>query len=144
MTEGLLARKGEANPATTHHGGESRFQARRVVVLPPIALHRAPDPGQRVPPRRAANVAQPCRAQVARRKFTFRIEPERHQNFCAVADELGISRQELLTRALDAYLHTRRGDLSGSPLRSEGFTPYDASRPSDNGAPLQLPFQGIS
>jgi hypothetical protein len=106
MSEGLLARKGEANPATTHHGGESRFQARRIIVLPPIPLQRPADstsPQEKLP-RRAANMAKPAKPPIKRRKFTFRIEPERHAAFCNTAESLGISRQELLTRALDAYL----------------------------------------
>lgn len=139
MTEVLLARKGEANPATTHHGGESRFQAQRVVVLPPIALHRmtAMDVGQHRLPRRAANMAKPFRAPVTRRKFTFRIEPERHKAFCAAADELGVSRQELLTRALDAYLETMHPDTDYPHSLSEAQLPYGAT---ENSATLQLPF----
>jgi len=38
MNRILLARKGEASPATSHYGGESRFQERRVIELPAIAL----------------------------------------------------------------------------------------------------------
>lgn len=121
MQDGLLARKGEANPATTHHGGESRFQARRVVVLPPIALHR-PHNGDATRiggPRRAANMARPFRAPVRRRKFTFRIEPERHAAFCAAADEMGISRQELLTHALDSYLEERESAPGNGFVRED-------------------------
>lgn len=117
MSIDLLARKGEANPATTHHGGESRFQARRVVVLPPIAFHRALTSERGGEPRfrRAANMAKPLRAPVKRRKFTFRIEPDRHEVFCAAAEILGVSRQQLLTQALDAY-------LAGRALRPETQT----------------------
>jgi len=142
MTEGLLARKGEANPATTHHGGESRFQAQRVVVLPPIALHRIPvgESGQRILPRRAANMAKPLRAPVNRRKFTFRIEPDRHATFCAAADKLGISRQEFLTRALDAYLETLRDQNSGPPSSSDLPAPFEPSQVPDHASTLQLPF----
>lgn len=109
MNRILLAQKGEAFPATSHYGGESRFQERRVVELPPIVLggdSRGCHGG-------AANTgrmrgAGPARTPAMhRRKFTFRIEPERHAAFCAAAERLGISRQELLTRALDAYLSDR-------------------------------------
>lgn len=132
MSLDLLARKGEANPATTHHGGESRFQARRVIVLPPIALHRGPgsDPANHTPLRRAASMTHPARPRERRKKFTFRIEPVRHRSFCAAADMLGISRQELLTRALDAYLDAHA--VSSVPNSLERATN------------LQLPFDGMT
>lgn len=102
----ILARKGEACPATSHYGGESRFQERRVIELPAIALggdirslRRSPNEDQGRP---ASGLTH--RPAVQRRKFTFRVEPDRHEAFCEAANLLGISRQELLTRALDAYL----------------------------------------
>lgn len=139
MHEGLLARKGEANPATTHHGGESRFQARRIVVLPPIALHRPHDPNatRTALPRRAANMAKPFQAPIHRRKFTFRVEPERHAAFCAAADEMGISRQELLTRALDSYLETRETALGDQPIHDDSPR---LARHHEHPTMLQLPF----
>lgn len=132
MSLDLLARKGEANPATTHHGDESRFQARRVIVLPPIALHRGSgaDPVRDIPLRRPASMGRPLKTRERRRKFTFRIEPVRHRSFCAAADMLGISRQELLTRALDAYLDAHA--ISRAP---------DGPVIPTN---LQLPFDGMT
>lgn len=106
MNRFLLARKGEAFPATTHYGGESRFQERRVIELPAIALgsenraHARSLPHNHI--QRAAGLS--AASAIHRRKFTFRIEPDRHEAFCAAAEQMGISRQELLTRALDAYL----------------------------------------
>lgn len=132
MSLDLLARKGEANPATTHHGGESRFQARRVIVLPPIALHRGvtPEPVPHASVRRAASMTGTAKPREKRKKFTFRIEPVRHRSFCAAADMLGISRQELLTRALDAYLDAH----------AISTTPQGPVIPTNQ----QLPFEGMS
>jgi hypothetical protein len=116
MSEGLLARKGEANPAAAHHGGESRFQARRVIILPSIALqHSDRHPGTRNRGmRHPALMTELPSPRTKRKKFTFRIEPDRHADFCAVADELGISRQKLLTQALDTFLATHLA-LLGRP-----------------------------
>lgn len=142
MTAGFLARKGEANPATTHHGGASRFQAQRVVVLPPIALHRTSvsNAAPHKLPRRAANMAKPFRAPVTRRKFTFRIEQDRHSAFCTASDQLGISRQELLTRALDSYLETLQSTTEETQFLPVASPPYRVSLSSDSSATLQLPL----
>ena len=104
MSRHLLAKKGEANPAAVHPGGESRFQARRVIVLPSLMLKSDTRPAATLPqpPRPAAKMAE--RPSERRRKFTFRIAPDRHARFCRHAEMLEISRQELLTRALDAFL----------------------------------------
>lgn len=142
MSAGFLARKGEANPAATHHGGESRFQARRVIVLPPIALHREHGraPSATDVPRRAADMSRPRRAPVRRRKFTFRIAPDRHEKFCDAASRLGISRQELLTRALDSYLDTLRDDAADPPRPTPNRRVLQAHGSHDAGQTLQLPF----
>jgi len=142
MSQALLARKGEANPAATHHGGESRFQAQRIVVLPPIALHRASGWEQSClkNPRRAANMAKPFRASVKRRKFTFRLERPRHAEFCEAADRLGISRQELLTRALDSYLGTLRDEYQAQPAPGSNQPLFDTPGSHDTAHTLLLPF----
>ncbi len=119
MSTHLLARKGEANPATSHPGGESRFQARRVIVLPQLSLKAEANRDRRPSPlpKPAARMGE--RGGAVRKKFTFRIEPDRHARFCERASALGISRQELLTRALDAYLAERETDTSREPVSPE-------------------------
>ncbi|MBO6782086.1 MAG: hypothetical protein JJ899_02260 [Alphaproteobacteria bacterium] len=121
MSEQLLAEKGRANPAAAHHGGESRFQARRVVVLPPLTLGSdvrtaGATHDERTTPRRPA-ARMSGQLPGRRKKFTFRIEPDRHERFCRHADALGISRQELLTRALDAFLDN--AEKAGKPHPGE-------------------------
>jgi hypothetical protein len=88
-------------------------------------------------PRRAANMAKPFQAPIHRRKFTFRVEPERHAAFSAAADEMGISRQELLTRALDSYLETREAAPGDQPVHDDSLR---LARHHEPPTMLQLPF----
>jgi hypothetical protein len=118
----LIARKGLAEPAAHHAGDAARFHARRTIVLPAINLHAAGDGGtargahaNRSAPatgqrRRAASLV----GDEPRRKFTFRIDHERHAAFCRAAEDRAISRQRLLTRALDEFL-ARAGARATGP-----------------------------
>lgn len=108
MNNEFIAQKGAAAPAATHPGGAARFHARRTIMLPAISLHltatqtdAANDRGRTQPPRAARLTGA---ATTEKRKFTFRIDAERHAAFCHVASSRNISRQRLLTEALDALL----------------------------------------
>jgi hypothetical protein len=108
MNNEFIARKGAAAHAASHPGGAARFHARRTIMLPAISLHMtatqtdaANDRGQTQPPR-AARLTRA--ATTEKRKFTFRIDAQRHAAFCHVARSRNISRQRLLTEALDALL----------------------------------------
>lgn len=68
---------------------------------------RPPASGQR---RRVASLV----GDELRRKFTFRIDHERHAAFCRAAEDRAISRQRLLTRALDEFL-ARAGAHAAGP-----------------------------
>lgn len=108
MSGGLVARKGAAFPAATHAGDAARFHARRTIVLPAIHLHTAPAQPVAAGRPDGARPRRPARLTggggPARRKFTFRIDPVRHAAFCRAAEERKLSRQQLLTEALDALL----------------------------------------
>lgn len=64
----------------------------------------------------------PCAARLTgaataeKRKFTFRIDPARHADFCRAAETRNVSRQRLLTEALDELLKRlgHRTDQTGS------------------------------
>lgn len=117
MTDDLIARKGAATPAAIHPGDAARFHARRTVVLPAINLHMtamqtepAIDTGRERPKRAARLIASPV---TEKRRFTFRIDPARHAAFCRAAETRNVSRQRLLTEALDAFL-ARLGHAPGA------------------------------
>lgn len=114
MNDSLLARKGEAIPSGLDAGSRYALAhtARRVIAFgggdrSPVtpsnwlstAMARAADP------RPAARILTDLHPQSAKRhRFTFRLDKQRHQRFCEVADTLGCSRQKLLERALDRHL----------------------------------------
>jgi len=108
MSDEFLVRKGAAVPAATHPGDAARFHARRTIILPSINLHMTPAPPDaeivraRSRPQRAARLTGEATAE--KRKFTFRIDAARHAAFCRAAEIRNISRQRLLTEALDALL----------------------------------------
>lgn len=137
MSDDLLARKGRAAPAASHPGGESRFHGRRTIVLPPIGISGAATDGATSPgdgtrrPARAARLTGPGAQD--KRKFTFRIDLARHKAFCEVAEQRSISRQKLLTEALDALL-LRLGHPVGTP-----GTPGEAAAPIPAAGATMLP-----
>ena len=112
MNDGIVARKGTAVPAATHPGDAARFHARRTVVLPAINLHAmttqsdSTDARRQTQPWRAARLTGATTS--AKRKFTFRIDMARHAAFCRAAESRNVSRQQLLTEALDALLRRLR------------------------------------
>ncbi len=109
MSDGFVAHKGAAVPAATHPGDAARFHARRTIVLPAINLHATTEQGvvavarDRTRPSRVAHLNGTGATE--RRKFTFRIDAARHAEFCRMAESRNVSRQRLLTEALDALLH---------------------------------------
>ena len=117
LTSALLARKGQANPT----GG---FAHAKLALIPPqpSAAKRdrqccgaagsavGPDGGAamlrhlvREPGRRRGPVAD-NRGAGDRVAFTLRLDRERHLRLKILAARRGRSRQEMLLRALDAYL----------------------------------------
>lgn len=113
MNASLLARKGEAIPSGTPGGRRAlAYAARRIIAIgsgddAPLtpsdwlsaAMARA------VAPRPAARILEAMHpASGVRHRFTFRLDRRAHDRFCAAAATCGCSRQELLERALDAYL----------------------------------------
>lgn len=122
MSAGFIAQKGAAEPAAHHPGDAARFHARRTILLPPINLHATGDsptrdrnaqPGAKTSsPRRAASLT----GARARRKFTFRIDDDRHAAFCRAAETRAVSRQQLLTLALDEFLARQVNGGSAGPL----------------------------
>ena len=117
MSDDLRARKGAAVPAPERPGDRARIR-RRVVVLPPIDLHAEREDDGPAGPGRAPDAAGPRpdkRRGADRRRFTFRIDPVRHAAFAAAAERRGVSRQRLLTEALDALLAKLGRAYFGTP-----------------------------
>lgn len=132
MSNGFLAQKGTATPAATHPGGVARFHACRTIVLPAINLHTVSKPvttpGHPGPalPQPAARLTRT--AAIEKRKFTFRIDPARHAAFCRAAESQNVSRQRLLTDALDDLL--RRLEYRTDQAMSENTgVPQSSSQP---------------
>ena len=138
MSDEFVVRKGAAAPAAAHPGGIARFHARRAIVLPAINLHNASKHAQvsgappPTKPRRAARLTGT--AAVERRKFTFRIDPARHAEFCRAAELRNVSRQHLLTTALDELL--RRLAHHPDQTGTMADTPHHRDRQPASVAPL--------
>lgn len=139
MSDGFVVRKGAAVPAATHPGDAARFHARRTIVLPAINLHMAAMQTDTTIARSRAHSPRAARltgaAAPGRRKFTFRIEPGRHAAFCRAAESQNISRQRLLTEALDALLH-RLGHASDAAAAPASGTANSTFRPGGSAMPL--------
>ncbi|MEP4378313.1 MAG: hypothetical protein ABJ215_03130 [Alphaproteobacteria bacterium] len=124
MSDPLLVRKGAAVPAATHPGDAARFHARRTILLPAINLHMTVPQSaaniarSRLQPPRAARLTGP--AATEKRKFTFRIDTTRHSAFCRAAEARNVSRQRLLTEALDALLARTGHTPAQAPPQSAG------------------------
>lgn len=109
LTAALLARKGNALPT----GG---FAHSRLDRLPPPASAPKPDrqpwaaPGPDEAAREPSRPAQPepCRSigetEDERVAFTLRLDRDRHARLRILAAKRGRSGQEMLVKALDAYL----------------------------------------
>lgn len=149
MSDEFLVRKGEAVPAATHPGDAARFHARRTIVLPAINLHitatQADATNARAlarPPRTARLTGAPT---TRKKKFTFRVDPARHTAFCRAAEMQNVSRQRLLTEALDVLLR-RLGHMPDAvPTPSKEttratFEPSSGALLPDNAAALRPPL----
>lgn len=131
MNTALLARKGEAVP--TGLGGDNRqafayFAARRTVTFGQLdASHDAPSfsandsaPSVQRPRRAASILVRPAARADARRRFTFRIDRNVHERFCAAARLLDCSRQKILEQALARYLDDL--DMPDDPAGGAGLS----------------------
>jgi hypothetical protein len=127
VSDDLTASKGTAVPAP-ERPGEAARTVRRIIVLPPIRLQAEPTeataPHTNEHARAAAALAPGGSHGEERRKFTFRIDAPRHAAFAAAAERRGISRQRLLTEALDELLaklgHANFSSTQGGPLDADG------------------------
>jgi hypothetical protein len=123
MSDGFVVQKGAAVPAATHPGDAARFHARRTIMLPAINLHATAEQNVvavargRTRRSRAAHLNGTAAAE--KRKFTFRIDTARHAEFCRMAESRNISRQRLLTEALDALLHRAGHAADAAPTPTE-------------------------
>jgi hypothetical protein len=96
LDTGLFARKGQAAP--TPFAGQAEASAafgarRRLTLVAPVSETARPRPARRPDPRR---------------RFTFRLDAERHTGLAAAADRAGMSRQRFLETVLDAALEAKR------------------------------------
>lgn len=115
LSSSLLLLKGRTNPAALVDQILGEANAARDKA-PTAELHRM-EPAQlpRVRERPESNVVMPWRGTVAemrrpvldnlnRKKLSLRLDRVRHFRLKLVAYHLGVSAQELLTRALDGYI----------------------------------------
>jgi hypothetical protein len=119
LTSGLLARKGQALPT----GG---FAYARLDLVPPLPSAARPEqprcgtaaPGALLLPdlRRAASAAEPTRRPTAgaddRVAFTVRLDRARYTRLKILAARRARSGQEVILRALDAYLEACAADCA--------------------------------
>ncbi|HYZ25425.1 MAG TPA: hypothetical protein VE597_00820, partial [Geminicoccaceae bacterium] len=111
LTSDLLARKGHALPT----GG---FAHAKLDLIPPQPTIAKPERQPQAPPsrRRRSTTAlqEPGRtrqpASDDRVAFTLRLDPERHARLRILAARGGCSGQEMLLKALDAYLEACAAD----------------------------------
>jgi hypothetical protein len=115
LSSSLLLLKGRTNPAALVDQilGEAAAPHDK---MPTAELHRMePAQPQRLRERPESNVVMPWRGTVSdvrrpvldnlnRKKLSLRLDRVRHFRLKLVAYHLGISAQELLTRALDGYI----------------------------------------
>lgn len=116
LSGSLLLLKGRMNPAALVDQILNDVNAGRSASTPAEQLHRV-EPAQmpRSRERSETNVVMPWRGPVAegrrpvlenvsRKKLSLRLDRVRHFRLKLVAYHLGISAQELLTRALESYI----------------------------------------
>lgn len=103
LTSGLLARKGQARPAQAR---EELPEAGTEEALPPVLATRA---------LLAEEIAAPADAG-RRTAFTLRLDAARHRALRLAAATSGLSAQQIVTRALDAYLTAMPEASSGPQL----------------------------
>lgn len=126
MNTVLLARKGEAVPTGLSDASEQSlayFAARRSITFgqahaAPVSAPEKTKVAASPRPRPAASILRsPRRPTDQRRRFTFRLDNDLHEQFCAAARLLGCSRQKLLERALGRYLEPldSAATLAGDP-----------------------------
>ena len=116
MSDGFVVQKGAAVPA-------ARFRARRTIMLPAINLHATSEQSVVAVARGRTRPSRVTRLNgtgtTERRKFTFRIDAARHAEFCRMAESRNVSRQRLLTEALDALLHRAEHTADAAPTHLE-------------------------
>ncbi len=110
--ETILAAKGNAAPSTSDRAGErpKRPEPRRVLKLTPLAGGVA-GAGQGTGVAAPVRVAHDARGNEARdvKKFTLRLDKDRHRRLHLAMEIERASGQTLLIRLLDLYLKQRLG-----------------------------------
>lgn len=96
VTSGLLSRKGEAGPSEDHRSFDERWQ--KVSPAPPVevSMPSAPAPLPVV----SAPLAEPSV------KIALRLTEAQHFRMRVAAAQLQVTRQALMSAALDHYLKT--------------------------------------
>jgi hypothetical protein len=161
LTSSLLAPKGRATPATLvdqvlgqsratrgdaqHPDHSSRWQpaeparpreSTALTLTVPETAHVPSHAGGVVLPLPTALAEEERHGDLAhRKKLSLRLEPMRHFRLKLVSYHLGISAQELLTRALDRYIDAVAPELAQSlPLAGVGVVGL-ATHPEGAGHP---------
>lgn len=134
MSDGFVMQKGAAVPAATHPGDAARFHARRTIMLPAINLHASAVQADAPLARRPSRAARLDGTTAA--EFTFRIDAARHAAFCQAAESRNVSRQRLLTEALDALLRRTGHTADMAPTHPEERQAPHANRVVPRGLDL--------
>lgn len=114
LSSSLLVLKGRTNPAALVDQILNELNANRVPAAPAsverIEPPKASRPRERaepavvVPWQNASAARKPVLENVSRKKLSLRLDRVRHFRMKLTAYHLGISAQELMTRALDSYI----------------------------------------
>ena len=129
LSSSLLVLKGRTNPAALVDQILSELNANRVPAAPapveriepprPVRPRERAEPAVVVPWQGASAARRPVLENVSRKKLSLRLDRVRHFRMKLAAYHLGISAQELMTRALESYIEKVAPDMAMSkPLPS--------------------------
>lgn len=151
LSSSLLLLKGRTNPAALvdqilNELNENRVPAalapvERIEPSKPLRPRDRAEPAVVVPWQNSNAVRRPVLESVSRKKLSLRLDRVRHFRMKLTAYHLGISAQELMTRALESYIEKVAPDMAMSkPLPSTDMrvSTSDAGSPPRQTVPLAM------
>lgn len=126
LSSSLLVLKGRTNPAALVdqilnelNGTRVPAPVERIEPPKPTRPRERAEPAVVVPWQSSGAARRPVLENVSRKKLSLRLDRVRHFRMKLTAYHLGISAQELMTRALDSYIEKVAPDMAMSkPLPS--------------------------
>lgn len=151
LSSSLLVLKGRTNPAAlvdqilselnSNRGPAQSAPVERMEPQRPSRPRERAEPAVIVPWQNAAAVRRPVLESMSRKKLSLRLDRVRHFRMKLTAYHLGISAQELMTRALDSYIENVAPEIATTkPLPSTGLRPLtvDAGAQIRQAAPVDM------